>query len=137
VAAFQPGNQADAEVIASFKRLSSNFRDKIFFVFNKVDQFAQEPHELARAVDYLARDTIGADFPRHRFFLTSAQLARSQRGGDADWRADLERLRRSLATVQGGPEGLDEWIGHVTAEADPGGIGHLREGLCDFLVNEA
>jgi len=137
VAAFQPGNQADTDVITSFKRLSSNFRDKIFFVFNKVDQFAQEPHELARAVDYLARDTIGADFPRHRFFLTSAQLARAQCFGDADWRADLERLRRSLASVQGGPEGLDEWIGHVTAEADPGGIGHLREGLCSFLVNEA
>ena len=79
VTAFQPGNQADAEVIANFKQLSSNFHDKIFFALNKVDQFVQEPEELVRAVDYLARDTIGGDFPRDRFFLTSAHLSRAHR----------------------------------------------------------
>lgn len=137
VAAFQPGNQADAEVIASFKQLSSNYQDKIFFVFNKVDQFAQEPNELARAVDYLSRDTIGADFPNHRFFLTSAQLARARNGSDPAWRSDLERLRGSLSAVSGGPDGLEQWIAQLTDESDPGGVGHLRDRLCHFLMHEA
>ncbi len=137
VAAFQPGNQADAEVIASFKKLSSNYQEKIFFVFNKVDQFAQEPEELARAVDYLARDTIGADFPRDRFFLTSAQLARARASDDPAWRQDLERLRNSLSPVVGTLDGLDEWVAQVTAAEDPGGLDHLRSSLCSFLVNDA
>ncbi|MFQ5654218.1 MAG: dynamin family protein [Planctomycetota bacterium] len=137
VAAFQPGNQADEEVIANFKKLSANYQEKIFFVFNKVDQFAQEPEELVRAVDYLARDTIGEDFPRDRFFLTSAQLARARLSGDPTGEGDRVRLEAALGDVASELPGLDEWARRVAAEGDPGGVGHLRGQLTSFLVNDA
>ncbi|MFQ5504057.1 MAG: dynamin family protein [Planctomycetota bacterium] len=137
VTAFQPGNQADTEVITDFKKLSSNYREKLFFVFNKVDQFANEPEELVRAVDYLARDTIGADFPRQRFFLTSAHLAKSRDSGDESWTQELRRLRSSLGGVTGALEGLDLWVSRVSNPDDPGGVGHLKECLCSFLVEDA
>lgn len=137
VTAFQPGNQADAEVIASFKRLSSNYHEKIFFVFNKVDQFVAEPSELVRAVDYLARDTIGADFPRRRFFLTSAHIARAYRAADSSWRNDVQRMQTALSGITGALPGLDEWVHQVIDSEDPGGVGHVKHSLYEFLVDEA
>ena len=137
VAAFQPGNQADAEVIANFKKLSSNFHNKIFFALNKVDQFAQEPEELVRAVDYLARDTIGGDFPRNRFFLTSAHLSRAYRTGDPTWRHDHDRLQNALAKVSTTLPGIEEWVEQVSNVEDPGGVGHLKARLYSFLLEDA
>jgi hypothetical protein len=137
VVAFQPGNQADSEVIANFRKLSSNYHEKLFFVFNKVDQYTQEPDELVRAVDYLARDTIGGDFPQSRFFLTSAHLSRAYRSGDAAWRDDQKRLQTSLGRIQGALPGLDDWVGRISDPDDPGGIGHLKERLFEFLLDDA
>lgn len=136
VTAFQPGNQADEEVLRNFKSLSNNYQEKIFFAFNKVDQFASEPSELVRAVDYLARDTIGTDFPQERFFLTSGQLARGRRHGD-DHANDLARLRQSLGQVHDQLPGLDRWVEALTNESDPGGVGALRQKLFSFLMTEA
>lgn len=137
VTAFQPGNQADEDVLRNFKRLSSNYHDKIFFAFNKVDQFATEPSELVRAVDYLARDTIGTDFPQERFFLTSGQLAKGHRANDPDLSGDLDRLRQSLGQVTDDLPGLERWVDHLTSENDPGGVGALRTQLFSFLMSEA
>jgi hypothetical protein len=137
VTAFQPGNQADEEIIEEFKNLSTNFQEKIFFVFNKIDQFASEPQELVRAVDYLTRDTIGEDFPRDRFFLTSGHLARNRSRGDTVLEDERSRLANALRGVARDLPGLSSWVEHATAEDDPGGIGYLRERIGRFLVEDA
>ncbi len=135
--AFQPGNQADEDVVANFRALSSNFRDKLFFVFNRVDQFESEPQELARSFDYLTRDCIGRDFPRDRCFLTSAFLARGHLVGRAGASEALERFRGALAGLDGGVGGLDRLLERVLEPDDPGGMGHLRRCLQRFLTDDA
>lgn len=137
VVAFQPGNQADEEVLATFKKMSANYRDKIFFALNKVDQFGAEPRELVRAVEYLERDTVGVDFPEERFFLTSGQLSRAARSGDKDLPTDLQRLSTSLDTVKDSSPALDRWINRLVSRDDPGGVAHLREQLYVYLLNDA
>lgn len=137
VTAFQPGNQADAEAIANFRRLTSAYRDKTFFVFNKVDQFADEPGELVHAVDYLSHDTIGADFAEDRFFLTSAALGRSHRQGDPAARTRARDLGARLEPAVAQMPALARWVRPLVDANDPGGIGHLRASIRGFLADEA
>ncbi len=137
VTAFQPGNQADEDVLSNFKRLSSNFADKIFFAFNKIDQFGAEPEELVRAVDYFSRDTVGHDFPKERFFLTSGHMAKSFRENQKQAVDNCHQLAKQFESIRGNYPGLDEWIDHLADAQDPGGVGYLRNQLFDFLITDA
>jgi hypothetical protein len=137
VIAFQPGNQADEEVVQNFKRLSANFRDKIFFIFNRVDQFQTEPEELIRSFDYLNRDCIGFDFPRDRCFLTSAYMARESRAASAKFYEEFEHFAKAFREFKSPLPALEELIGHATMSEDPGGVLHLRDCLQRFLSDDA
>lgn len=137
VTAFQPGNQADEEVVLDFKKLSSNFREKLFFVFNRVDQFAMEPEELARSFDYLTRDCIGQDFPRNRCFLTSAYLGREHMSGSPQFAGDFERYAKAFRDFRSPITGLDQMVQRTLAPKDPGGVSHFRDCLQAFLAEDA
>lgn len=137
VTAFQPGNQADTEVVASFQRLTRSYQQKTFFVFNKVDQFGTEPEELVRAVDYLSKDTIGNDLPRERFFLASAALGRAARQGDESAGAEAARLGEVFRSVASRLPGLDRWVEPFGQPTDPGGVGYLRSRIRRFLDTDA
>src|ERR1041385_2847620 len=137
VTAFQAGNQADEEVIQKFKKLSANFSEKLFFVFNRVDQFQTEPEELARSFDYLTRDSIGQNFPADRAFLTSAFLARGQQMGDQSFEENFQSFARSFRSFRSDLGSLEEMIRHATSPDDPGGVKHFRECLQVFLREQA
>ncbi len=137
VTAFQPGNQADAEALANFRQLTSAYRDKTFFVFNKVDQFADEPTELVHAVDYLSNDTIGADFAEDRFFLASAALGRGHRQGDSEAADKARRLGERLHAAVPRLQSLPPWVAPLAAPVATGGVGHLRDRLRTFLETDA
>src|SRR5690606_6747809 len=79
----------------------------------------------------------GTDFPRERFFLTSAALAKGRREGQAGWQEELERLSSGLAGVRHGLPGLESWVGRTVEPGDPGGVGALRRSLWTFLVEDA
>ncbi|MBI4583548.1 MAG: dynamin family protein [Planctomycetes bacterium] len=137
VTAFQPGNQADEEVIQNFKGLSSNFREKLFFVFNRVDQFQMEPEELSRSFDYLTRDCIGQDFPKSRCFLTSAYLARENAASSQKFYDDFERYKKAFQDFKSSIAGLDKLVGHTLTPQDPGGVKYFRDCLQTFLTEDA
>ncbi len=137
VTAFQPGNQADEQVIQNFKSLSSNFREKLFFVFNRVDQFQTEPQELVRSFDYLMRDCIGQDFPRERCFLTSAYFARESTTNSTKFHDDFDRFARAFRGFNSEFPFLDELVQHAAAHEDPGGIAYFRRCVQSFLEEDA
>lgn len=135
--AFQPGNQADEEIVQNFKALSSNYREKLFFVFNRVDHFQTEPVELDRSFDYLAKDCLDRDFPRDRFFLTSAFLARERMLGSDRFHDHFDSFSRAFQGYQSTLPGLSELIEHARAPEDPGGVGYFRQCLQSFLTESA
>ncbi len=137
VTSFQPGNQADEQVVQNFKSLSTNFREKLFFVFNRVDQFQTEPQELVRSFDYLLRDCIGQDFPGERCFLTSAYLARESVTNSTQFHEDFDRFARAFRDFHSGFPLLDELVEHAAAKEDPGGIGYFRRCIQSFLREDA
>lgn len=137
VVTFQPGNQADEDVIESFRRLSANYRKKLFFVLNRVDQFQTEPVELSRSFDYLTRDCIGRDFPRSRCFLTSAYLAREKALASPRFAGDFQRFAAAFSGFQSAVPGIAELVSRVIDDDDPGGVRSFRDHLQAFLTHDA
>lgn len=137
VTAFQAGNQADEEVIQNFKKLSANFREKLFFVFNRIDQFQTEPEELTRSFDYLTRDCIGQDFPKDRCFLTSAFLAREHMKVVPKFHDEFQVFTGAFTEFKSSIAGLDNLVLHAVDPSDPGGVDYFRECIRSFLKEEA
>lgn len=135
--AFQPGNQADEEVIDNFRQLSSNYREKLFFVLNRIDQFQTEPEELVRAFDYLSRHGIGEEFPRERCFLTSAYLARESLLLSPRFEPHFESFRRAFTDHPVPDDALARSLERACSEDDPGGMVALRESIHHFLEYQA
>jgi hypothetical protein len=137
VTAFQAGNQADEEIIQNFKRLSANFKEKLFFVFNRVDQFQTEPEELSRSFDYLAKDCIDRDFPRDRCFLTSAYLAREHLLGNERSRSHFDTFAAAFRGFESSLPGVAEMVRRACSPDDPGAVRYLRDSLRAFLTESA
>ncbi len=137
VTAFQPGNQADEDVVENFRSLSANYREKLFFVLNRVDQFQNEPQELVRSFDYLTRDCIGQTFPVDRCFLTSAYLAREGLLRSREFDENLERFASSFQAFGTTTPVVGDLIRRSTSREDPGGVKHFRDSLHAFLRDRA
>ncbi len=135
--AFQPGNQADEEVIQNFKQLSNNYREKLFFVLNRIDQFQTEPEELARAFDYLSRYGIGEEFPLDRCFLTSAYLARENLLSSPKFESHFKTFQQAFSQADSSIAKLHQLIVQACKNEDPGGMNNFKTAIRDFLNHQA